>query len=164
VTTSEDSRLVIRPATVADLPTLVAMRDRLNDLERAGCPHASIQRMTVGDFAAVWGRTLEDPHYCWRVVEVGGRPVGFGLVYLTHPQLPPSGAFLHWAYLEPDQRGRGLGRLLFEEMLLWCRERGAGRIELQYIDGNDAAEHFWRALGFRPYARKCVMHLEPSGY
>ena len=32
--TSEGSRLVIRPATVADLPALVAMRDRLNDLVR----------------------------------------------------------------------------------------------------------------------------------
>ena len=35
-------------------------------------------------------------------------------------------------------------------------------VELQFIDGNAPAEHFWRAVGFQPFARKCVRYLPPA--
>ena len=88
------SSVSIRPATAADLPALVAMRDALNDLERAGCPHAAIQRMTPEEFASVWGPTLDSPTHCWRVVESAGRPVGFGMIYLLFAQLHAPAAFI----------------------------------------------------------------------
>ncbi|HXG12470.1 MAG TPA: GNAT family N-acetyltransferase [Gemmataceae bacterium] len=152
--------VIIRPATAADLPAIVAMRDALNDLERAGCPHAAIQRMTLEEFTAVWGGTLASPTHCWRIVEAGGRPVGFGLIYLVFPQTRSPGAFLHWAYLDPAYRRQGLGRALLDHLLDWARAAGAQRVELQFIDGNEAAERFWTKAGFRPFARKCVRYWE----
>ena len=150
---------MIRAAIVSDLPAIVAMRDKLNVLERSGCPHASIVPLTLEQFTAMWGRTFDSPDHCWRIVEADRQPVGFGLIYLTTPRTTPPGAYIHWAYLEEDQRRSGLGRMLLEHLTDWAKQRGAGRIELQFIDGNQVAEQFWTKMGFRPYARKCVYYL-----
>lgn len=150
---------LIRAATPADLPAIVALRDALNALELTGSPHAPIQRLTVAEFTAQWGPTLDDPGHCWRVIEVDGRLVGFGLIFVTTPRTVPPGTYLHWAYLEPAYRQQGLGQLLFAQLLAWARNVGANRMELQFIEGNLAAERFWAKMGFRPYARKCVKTL-----
>jgi GNAT superfamily N-acetyltransferase len=152
----------IRPASANDLPAIVAMRDALNALELAGSPHAPIQRLSVEEFTALWGPTLADPAYCWRVVGADGEITGFGLIFVMTPRIEPLGAFLHWAYLEPTYRRQGLGQLLLGELLSWARSVGANRVELQFIEGNVAAEQFWSKNGFQPYARKCVRHLNRS--
>jgi GNAT superfamily N-acetyltransferase len=153
--------IVLRSATAADLPTLVAMRDQLNRLELSGSPQAPIQRLSVEAFTRLWGHTLENPDYCWRIVERDRRPIGFGLLYLI-PKSQPPGAFLHWAYLEEGHRRLGLGQRLFDELLTWASGKGANRIELRYIDGNESARNFWTKMGFQPFARQCVRYLEPT--
>lgn len=155
----QSENVLIRPAMASDLPMIVTMRNDLNDLERAGCPHAAIQRLTLEEFATVWGPTLESRTHCWRIVEVEGRPIGFGLIYLLFPQLPAPAAFVQWAYLSPTNRRLGLGKMLMDHLFEWARFRGAIRVELQFIDGNASAERFWEKLGFRAYARKCVREL-----
>jgi GNAT superfamily N-acetyltransferase len=156
----EPSAVSIRPARREDLAAIVAMRDALNALELQGCPHASIQKLTLEQFTAMWGHTFDDPAYCWRIVEMGGKPIGFGLIYLQSPRTEPPGAFIHWAYLNEGQRRRGLGQALLDDLLGWARERGANRVELQFIDGNEIAQHFWAKMGFRSYAFKCVHYLQ----
>lgn len=149
----------IRPATAADLPDIVAMRDELNKLELAGCPHAPIQHLGLAEFTALWGHTLTSANHCWRVVVASGRVVGFGLVYLLTPRTEPPGAYLHWAFLKPGKRRRGVGERLLDHLLEWARSQGANRVELQFIAGNVAAESFWTKNGFQPYASKCVRYL-----
>jgi RimJ/RimL family protein N-acetyltransferase len=156
-------RPILRPAVEADLPAIVAMRNRLNALELAGSPHAPIQRLSEEDFAALWGHTLQSPQHCWRVLEADGRPVGFGLIYLITPAPQTPGAFLHWAYLEEEYRRQGHGQALLEALLAWARERGVQRVELRYIEGNEFAARFWQKTGFRTFARQCVLWLEPRG-
>ena len=151
--------MAIRAATVSDLPAIVAMRDRLNVLERSGCAHASIIRLSLDQFTAMWKSSFDSPNHCWRIIEAEGRPVGFGLIYLTAPRTTPPSAYIHWAYLEEQYRRSGLGRKLLDELIAWAKQQGAGRIELQFIDGNQVAERFWTKMGFQPYARKCVHYL-----
>jgi GNAT superfamily N-acetyltransferase len=152
--------VALRPATRADLTAIVAMRDELNDLELAGCPHAPIVRLSLEAFSALWGHTIDSAGHCWRIVEEDGRPIGFGLIYLMTPQTQPPGAYLHWAYLGTDHRQRGTGRRLFDELAAWARRQGAQRIELQFIEGNELARHFWTKVGFRGFAHKCVHYLD----
>jgi GNAT superfamily N-acetyltransferase len=166
---SQPADAVLRPATLADLPVIVAMRNRLNALELAGSPHAPIQRLAPDEFAALWGHTFDSSTHCWRIVEVNGEPIGFGLIYLITPKAESrgarqvaAGAFIQWAYLEPEHRRHGLGRVLFEHLLAWARERGVERVELRYIEGNEAAEQFWHKTGFRTFARQCVLWLSPE--
>jgi GNAT superfamily N-acetyltransferase len=159
---SQHAEAVLRPAVLADLPAIVTMRNRLNGLELTGSPHAPIQRLTLAEFTSLWGPTLDSSTHCWRIVEVNGQPIGFGLVYLITPKPQTPGAFIQWAYLEPEHRRHGLGGVLFEHLLAWARERGAARVELRFIEGNEAAEHFWQKTGFRTFARQCVLWLSPE--
>ena len=151
--------VTLRPARADDLPDIVAMRSALNRLELEGCPHASITKMTLEEFAAHWGPTIDDPDYCWRLVEVEGKPVGFGLLYLLKPRVPSIVGFVQWAFIDPACRRKGLGERLVRELFRWAKEKNVERIELQFIDGNLLAERFWKKMGFEPYARKSVKRL-----
>ncbi len=157
----------IRPARSADLPAIVAMRDALNALELTASPHAPIQRLSVDEFAAMWGATFDDPTHCWRIAEAEAKPVGFGLLYLL-PRTRPLGAFIHWLYLDPEHRCAGRGRALFDHLAEWARARDAVRIELQFIEGNEGARQFWRGWGFSRMLRSACAIFEaarrqPSG-
>lgn len=153
--------VTFRPASADDLPAIVALRNKLNILELAGSPHAPIQRLGVDEFTALWGLTLTRPDHCWRIVEAAGQAVGFGLIYLL-PNSRPLGAFIHWAYLEPEYRCRGWGQALFDHLMDWARNQRAARIELQFIEGNEAAQRFWSKMGLRTYARKCVYYFDAA--
>jgi ribosomal protein S18 acetylase RimI-like enzyme len=153
--------VTFRPASADDLPAIVALRNRLNVLELAGSPHAPIQRLSLEEYTALWGPTLTRADHCWRIAEAAGQAVGFGLIYLI-PHSRPVGAFIHWAYLEPEYRRQGWGQALFDHLVDWACQQGATRIELQFIEGNEAAQRFWTKMGLRTYARKCVYYLDAA--
>ncbi len=160
MTRKQPPTVTLRPARTRDLPAIVAMRDRLNDLERSGCAHAAIVPMTLEQFTAIWGATLDSPTHCWRLIEGDGKPVGFGLIYLSTHKPAPLAAYLHWAYVEEGFRRGGVGKMLLDSLLKWARDQAAERVELQFIDGNGIAEKFWTKMGFQPFARKCVKYLK----
>ena len=118
--------------------------------------HASITKLTLEEFSAYWGPTFADADYCWRIVEADGNAAGFGLLYILKPRVPPLAGFVQWTYIDPSCRRKGAGQELVENLFAWARDRHVQRVELQYIDGNQFAERFWRKMGFEPYARKCV--------
>jgi GNAT superfamily N-acetyltransferase len=162
MTQRADFAASVRPASRADLPAIVAMRDDLNRLELEGSPHAPIQRLNLAEFTGLWGHTFDSARHCWRILDVDGQPAGFGLIYLMTPSSPP-GAYIHWLYLRPGQRRRGLGRMLVDELFAWARSQGAQRVELRFIEGNEVARQFWTKVGFLPYARTCVCYLGDTG-
>ena len=59
-------------------------------------------------------------------------------------------AQLRWFYLEPEYRGRGLGRRLMSVALDYCRQRRFERVFLWTFRGLDAACHLYGVYGFTP--------------
>jgi len=51
--------------------------------------------------------------------------------------------------VDPAHRGAGIGRMLLDEALAFCRERGFRSVFLWTVRGLDAAAHLYRAAGFR---------------
>ncbi len=57
--------------------------------------------------------------------------------------------------LEPEWRGRGLGKVLMEVLLAWAREHPAiHRVELEVLATNDPGMRLYRACGFEEEGRK----------
>lgn len=60
-----------------------------------------------------------------------------------------SGAVTH-LYVDPSERGGGVGRRLYEALSGWFTERGLLHQELEVLVQNEPARRFWTSLGFVP--------------
>ena len=62
-------------------------------------------------------------------------------------------AQLRWLILKPEDRGKGIGRILVEWAVDFCRDRGYDEVFLWTVSELDAARHLYESVGF---------HLEES--
>lgn len=83
------------------------------------------------------------------VAEAAGRFVGFAIGYLRRPAL---GGVLTLD-VDPRARRRGVGRVLFAELLARLESAGASVIRLEVDVRNEAAAAFYRSFGFRRLGR-----------
>jgi GNAT superfamily N-acetyltransferase len=78
-------------------------------------------------------------------------------------------AQLRWFLVDPEARGRGLGRRLIDESLSFCRAAGYRSVFLWTVTGLDAAARLYVAAGFRktetkPPALLWGVHLAEERY
>jgi GNAT superfamily N-acetyltransferase len=57
------------------------------------------------------------------------------------------GLYLEDLYVQPDQRGRGIGKLLLQQLAVLALERGCRRFEWTVLDWNQAAIDFYQSFG-----------------
>lgn len=58
-------------------------------------------------------------------------------------------AQLRWFLVDPAHRGAGIGRMLLDEALAFCRAEGFRSVFLWTVKGLDAVAHLYRSAGFR---------------
>lgn len=58
-------------------------------------------------------------------------------------------AQLRWFLVNPAHRGAGIGRMLLDEALAFCRAEGFRSVFLWTVKGLDAAAYLYRSAGFR---------------
>jgi GNAT superfamily N-acetyltransferase len=82
----------------------------------------------------------------WYVARRDGRVVGLaaGLPRQETPDEPE----LIGMWVRRDQRGRGIGALLAEELIAWARDRGATTMTLWVTEGNEPARRLYQRVGF----------------
>ena len=56
--------------------------------------------------------------------------------------------------IDPDYRGKGLGRQVYTAYESWAAKQGAQRIYLGVIEENHTAHRFWQGLGFKEIKRR----------
>jgi ribosomal-protein-alanine N-acetyltransferase len=54
---------------------------------------------------------------------------------------------------DPAHRGRGIGRMLMNDMVHWARQQGLAGVELEVREGNVAAVGLYRSMGFAAIGR-----------
>ncbi|HEX6361222.1 GNAT family N-acetyltransferase [Actinophytocola sp.] len=89
-----------------------------------------------------WRRRLESGLSA--VAVDGAETVGLIGAYLPEPDRP----MLIGLWVDPAQRGRGVGDALVTEVLRWAAENGWSEVVLRVADGNDAARKLFLRLGF----------------
>lgn len=135
----------IRPARPEDAETLVALIRELAAYERlehqAQATPEDLRRHLFGP----------QPHAEALIAEVDGRPVGFALYFHSFSTFRgrPS-LYLEDLFVQPAQRGRGLGKSLLRHLARLAVDRGCGRMEWAVLDWNAPAIAFYRSLGARP--------------
>jgi ribosomal protein S18 acetylase RimI-like enzyme len=61
---------------------------------------------------------------------------------------PDGSAQLRWFLVDPAHRGAGIGRMLLDEALAFCRSSGFRSVFLWTVKSLEAAAHLYRSAGF----------------
>jgi GNAT superfamily N-acetyltransferase len=131
--------LVVVPAAAGDVPGIIAL------IGRVYAEYGFVYEPTteVPDLFA-FDRHYAPPRGALFVVRDGGRVVGSVAVN----RLGEDAAELHRLYLDADVRGRGLGRVLVERVLEWCRGAAIARVILWSDTRFDLAHRLYERMGF----------------
>lgn len=78
------------------------------------------------------------------VAEINGEVVGMVLFYNTYSTWKGRMMYLEDFVVKEDQRGRGIGQLLFDRFLAIAREKGARMVKWQVLDWNTPAIEFYK--------------------
>ena len=132
----------IRPATVEDWPAIWPV---LRHTVAAGETYAYSEDLTSEQAQSLW---LERPPGLTVVLEEHGRILGTAKM---GPNRPGRGDHVGTAsfMVDPDTRGRGVGRRLGEWVVAWHRDQGYRGIQFNaVVETNTTAVKLWQDLGF----------------
>jgi GNAT superfamily N-acetyltransferase len=144
----------VRPATSADVPTILAFIRALADYERM---LDQVIATEDGLRRALFGPR---PYAEVAIADAPGRPLGFALFFHTFSTfLGQPGIYLEDLFVIPEARGRGVGRALLRHLAGLAVARGCGRVEWAVLDWNAPAIRFYESLGARPNREWTVYRL-----
>ena len=137
--------LKLRFATETDVPMVLSFIKKLAEYEK-------LLHEVVADEATLRASLFGQR----RVAEVilayyHNQPVGFALFFHNFSTfLGRPGIYVEDIYVDPDLRGKGIGRTMLAYLAQLARERSCGRLEWAVLDWNEPAINFYQKLGARP--------------
>jgi GNAT superfamily N-acetyltransferase len=132
----------IRAAEPRDLGSIVRLIGRLAEFENLGhLMQATPEKLGPHLFGP---RPVAEA----LVVESAGKVVGFALFFTNFSTfLAQPGLYLEDLFVEPEERGRGIGQALLTRLAELAAERGCGRFEWSVLDWNVNAIRFYERMG-----------------
>jgi ribosomal protein S18 acetylase RimI-like enzyme len=145
---------IVRRAMPADLPKIGRLGTLLIEEHYAFDPRRFLAARpgTPEGYASFIGTQLEDPDKAVLVAEDKGDVIGYGYAVVEgydYMALRGPAGILHDIIVDPEHRGRGVGRLLIDAVLDFFRSRGMPRVVLVTAEQNEAAQRLFARMGFR---------------
>jgi GNAT superfamily N-acetyltransferase len=128
----------IRRATAADCPRILELIHELARFEKAP------QEVTVT--AEHFAESGFGPHPVWWafVVTVNDRIEGFALYYIRYSTWKGQRLYLEDLIVTEEMRGKGLGKLLFDRLIVEMKEKNFMGMVWQVLDWNEPAIKFYK--------------------
>ncbi|MCV6628916.1 MAG: GNAT family N-acetyltransferase [Flavobacteriaceae bacterium] len=149
----------IRPAVQADMPYLLKFEQGVIEAERPMNPTIRKTPITYYDLEYF----LSSADVKLLVVCHRGVPIASGYArkktprpYLDHH----SYAYLGFMYVAPEHRGKGINKLLIEELKKWCKKENLLELRLDVYTVNEAAIKAYEKAGFTSNMLNMRMRLE----
>jgi GNAT superfamily N-acetyltransferase len=148
------STLNIRPATPADVPTILRFIRELAEFERE--PNAV--RATEADLLRDgWGTPAR---FTAIIAEYNGAPAGFALYFTTYSTWRGHhGIRLEDIYVTPTMRGKGIGKALLARIAQIAIAEGCPRLEWDVLDWNAPAIAVYERIGAHILTEWRIMRL-----
>jgi GNAT superfamily N-acetyltransferase len=144
--TDPTAAFTIRDATAEDVDDIVRLVRELASYEKepdaatATADHFREALFPVGASPAAYGI----------VALRQGRAVGMAVWFTTFSTWTGRpGIWLEDLFVEPEQRGLGIGKALLARLAATCVERGWTRLEWAVLDWNEPSIEFYRSQGAR---------------
>lgn len=144
------SDIVIREASLTDLPTLLEFEQGVIAAERpfdAGLKPDPINYYDIEHLIAA-------PEVRLAVAEIDDRLIGCGYARLedAKPYLKYSRqSYLGFMYVRSDHRGKGVNQLILDDLHRWTLARGVTEVRLEVYPDNIGAIRAYEKGGFSPY-------------
>jgi GNAT superfamily N-acetyltransferase len=141
-TAEATTAVTLRPATPADIPTLVALIQALSEYEQLA--------------HEVTGRPEDLGHYLFGdrpyaeavLAELDGSVAGMALYFYNFSTfLMKPGLYLEDLFVLPRYRRQGVGQALFRYLGQLAVAQGCGRFEWSVLDWNTPAIEFYQRMG-----------------
>lgn len=95
------------------------------------------------------------------LAEVEGQPAGFALWFYNYSTfLGRHGLYVEDVFVEPEHRGRGIGKAIFADLARRAVAQGCGRMEWWVLDWNAPSIAFYRSIGAAAMDEWTVQRLE----
>ena len=146
--------MTVRSIRPDDVPAVVGLVRQLAEYERAlhevRLTEEQLTGCLFGDSPALFGHVAEDE----------GSVVGVALWFLNFSTWRGThGVYLEDLFVQPQHRGKGLGRELLRTLAALCVRRGYSRLEWSVLDWNTPSIDFYRAAGAVPMDGWTVFRL-----
>lgn len=140
-----DSKLIIRPATEADIPDIFSLIKELAEYEKLAdeikTTESELRKTLFGD----------DQFVEILIAEYNSKIVGQTLFFKNFSTfLGKPGIYLEDLYVKPEMRGKGIGKALLDKIISIAKERNYGRVEWSVLDWNEPAIDFYKKIGAKP--------------
>jgi ribosomal protein S18 acetylase RimI-like enzyme len=156
--------LIIRPATVADVPALYRLMQGMQTLHAGAHPEVFKATLDSEPTTAFFTEVLSNDRNIVLVAETSDAIIG----YLWCQERLPADSFYartaHTAYInhlsvDPSHRRRGIGEALVERVMAELKERDVVRVGVDYWTFNRPARSFFASLGFTSRREVCSLNL-----
>ena len=132
------NNIVIRRAQQEDCARLLELIKELAVYERAPDEvTVTLAHFTDSGFGA-------QPVWWAFVAELDGVVQGFALYYIRYSTWKGQRMYLEDILVTEEKRGLGLGRVLFDRLLVECKEKGFEGMVWQVLEWNEPAIHFYK--------------------
>lgn len=131
----------IRTGKKEDLPQVFHLIQELAEYEKA--PQEvdnSLERMEEDGFGP-------EKVFDFIVAEENGKVLGLALYYWSYSTWKGKCIYLEDLIITREHRRRGIGRLLFDELIRVARKKDARRLSWQVLDWNEPAIEFYKSMG-----------------
>ncbi len=137
---------LIRPATAADVPQILAFIRALADYEKLADEVTADEAQLRATLFPADGVPIA---HCV-LAFAGDAPAGFALYFFNYSTfLAKPGLYLEDLFVKPEFRGRGIGKALLLHLAQLANTRGCGRMEWSVLDWNAPAIAFYESIGAR---------------
>jgi GNAT superfamily N-acetyltransferase len=144
----------IRPATPADVPTLLRFIRELALYEREPQAVVATEADLLRDGFG------PDPRFRALIADVDGAPAGFALFFTSYSTWRGHhGIRLEDLYVTPELRGQGIGKALLARVAQIAVAEGCPRLEWDVLDWNAPAIAVYERLGAHILTEWRIMRL-----
>jgi len=147
----------LRKAVKEDCPGLLELIQELATYERAP------KEVTVTPEHFIESGFGSSPVWWAWVAEVQGKVVGFALYYIRYSTWKGQRMYLEDILVTNEWRGKGIGKLLFDKLIVEAKEKGFKGIAWQVLDWNEPAINFYKKyknVNFSNEWVNCTMEIE----
>ena len=135
----------LRPARPEDVSLVLSFIRKLAEYEKL----SHLVRITEAELREhLFGAR---PYAEALLIEADGQPAGFALFFHNYSTFAGKpGLYLEDVFVDPEFRGRGLGRAVMAHLAQLAVARGCARFEWAVLDWNAPSIAFYKGLGAQP--------------